>query len=233
MKVLKCLALLTLVVALVGTLTSCGSVHPLAVLADDGRPTNGIALLIDVSGSYDNARPAAVELADRKLVDELNEGDCLAALKIGAQGFSDGEILADCLSASDKPIDSANVFRNRSKKVEWKNKIRNISSMKSERKSDIEGSLANASLLLRGLKSDQKWLIVFSDLKKNIEIKMPDGETLKNVTVRVYCFPKDGLTPSDYLRQTELWTSYFKRHGASDVRFYSIAETRLKTKLLE
>ena len=232
MKVLKCLALLTLVVALVGTLTSCGSVHPLAVLADDGRPTNGIVLLIDVSGSYDNARPAAVELADRKLVDELDEGDCVAALKVGARGFTDREIFADCLSASDKPIDSANVFRNRSKKDEWRNKIRHISLMKSEGGTDIEGSLASAAILLQSLKSDQKWLIVFSDLKNNIEIKMPAGEMLKNVAVRVYCFPKDGFTPSDYFRRIELWTKYFKRHGVSDVRFYSIAETKLKTKLL-
>lgn len=229
-----CFILFALLVVLLGH-SACRNMSqtPQPGAGEDERlPSRGVVVGVDITGSYEKTRPAAFGIIRDSLIPQLQEGDCLTVIPIAGRSFTDSEIVADCLPATDRPLDASNAVKVREKRAEWQKKIEAFSPT-TETITDIYGGVSSAGLVLNR-QFDEKWLLIFSDLLDNQAIHLGDQpELLKGVRVRVYAIPKDGTTPVEYARRLAHWDAVFRRHGADDIRYFGVAETRLLHNLLQ
>jgi hypothetical protein len=190
---------------------------------------------LDKTGSYDIAA-AGREQAARLVVASAGPGDTWFFRWIERDSYSVKAAIFT-LRLPFLPQKSENPFDRRSRAA-WQMKMASINNLKqqaaqrlialqpepgsSTQMTDIWGFLAKASeLIANGPDGREKAIVMASDLKDNMELRVPLN--LKGVYVVVLAFQSGRQDEAQ--RNREFWANAFKDSGASFVRFLDPSES--------
>ncbi len=175
-------------------------------------PTNtGVYLLLDTSGTY----RAELEKAQHVILftlSRLASSDSFAVASIDTGSFSEKDIVAKA-TFDDRPT-TANLqkraFAGRVKEF--------VTATRSSSHTDITGGLLQAIEFLNEKGSGRKAILIFSDLKEDLEDgyvrDVPlDFKGFEVVALNVTKLRSDNYDPREYLNRVEAWRSRVERAG--------------------
>lgn len=202
--------LITVIVTLLGSilLSSCKSSHDRA---------RDIYVLVDVSGSYFKHSERSFRRL-RALLPELKSGDRLTVTKVDDCSVGDeAEWMSE--EVSYNPLEKGDDIRFIAKEL-----LRFQKSLRSSTYTDITGAFLRASWYFQRSRSQNKILIIFSDLKEDTAPNCSrDGAItldLERVTVLfadVAISDADSRAPELYMRNIAFWRERLLASGAQQV----------------
>lgn len=176
-------------------------------------PRRGVYMLIDTSGTYTQEIDKAQQIISYLLA-SLNPGDSLAVARIDTASFNEKDIVAKA-SFDDRPS-VANQQKRRF--VEEVQKF--VKNAKPSAYTDITGGLLQAVEWLGEKQTDQKIIIVFSDMKEDLpegyirDIALP-MVGFEVVAVNVTKLRSDNIDPREYLDRLAEWEKRIKDGGGT------------------
>ncbi len=181
--------------------------------AEEGPQNRGVYLLMDTSGTYTNELDNAQQLINVILV-RLDPGDSFAVGRIDTGSFSEKDIVAK-VTFDDRPSQA------NQQKRHFRDSVDNfVKSVKSSKFTDISGGVLQAIEYLNEKGTDQKHILIFSDLKE----ELPNGyirdiplqlEGYDIVALNVTKLRSDNVDPREYLDRLEDWQRRVEEGGGT------------------
>ena len=185
------------VICLIGLLT--------AGCADSQSRTTGIYMLVDTSGTYALELKKAQSIINY-LLGTLQPNDTLAVASIDTGSFSEKDIIAKVT------FDQRPSVANNQKRAFQQTIDEFVTNVKSSPFTDISGGILQAIEYLNEVKSGQKYILVFSDLKeelakgyvRDIPFQLSGFSV---VALNVTKLRQDIRDPKKYLGRVDQWRS--------------------------
>jgi len=185
-----------------------------AVLASCGQqgPHNtGVYMLLDTSGTY-REELAKAEQIIRYTLSRLGETDTFAVARIDTGSFSEKDIIAKA-SFDDRPS-----AVNRQKRVFAQQIADFVNSASSSPYTDISGGILQAVEYLNEKGTGNKTILIFSDLKEDLEegyVRDFDLELngFDVIALNVTKLRSDNIDPREYLTRLEEWQGRVEKAG--------------------
>jgi hypothetical protein len=186
----------------------------LAVLASCGQhgPQNtGVYMLLDTSGTY-REELAKAEQIIRYTLSRLGETDTFAVARIDTGSFSEKDIIAKA-SFDDRPS-----AVNRQKRVFAQQIADFVQNANSSPYTDISGGILQAVEYLNEKGPGHKTILIFSDLKEDLEegyVREFDLELsgFDVIALNVTKLRSDNIDPREYLGRLEDWQGRVEKAG--------------------
>lgn len=176
-------------------------------------------LLIDITGSFNKWRPAAVD-AGRRVIAGLRAGDCLVVRTIGSRSFDDAALPVVRLPISNRPIDPAMQRRVAQLKAQAMTRLEAVRHMPPAGFTDIWGAVLAAGETLAAVQVGDRSLLIYSDLEDNVGLKANSVPLrLDGVRVTAAFIPRQG-DPAAFRRRIGRWATAFQEAGAASVFLY-------------
>jgi hypothetical protein len=186
------------------TLTGC---------AEPGQRNTGVYLLLDTSGTYREELEKAEQIINYTL-SRLDAFDSFAVARIDTGSFSEKDIVAK-VTFDDRPS-AANV-----QKREFAATVGGfLDRVESSRYTDITGGLLQAVEYLNEKEPGRKTILIFSDLKEDLEsgyirdfaVPLAGVEV---IALNVTKLRSDNVDPREYLDRLEAWRARVESEGGT------------------
>ncbi|MEY8205659.1 MAG: VWA domain-containing protein [Bermanella sp.] len=185
-----------------------------ALLAcSEQKPTTGLYLLLDTSGTYTKELKKAQQIIHYYLAN-LAPGDSFAVARIDSGSFSEQDIIAK-VTFDHRPSRA-----NEQKRVFSQSIQHFIETVKSSAYTDINGGLLQASEYLNETQVSRKIVMIFSDLqeelpkgyKRDFDLALTDFEV---VALNVTKLSSDNRDPRQYMQRLDDWQRRIELSGAT------------------
>ena len=185
-----------------------------ALVASCGQPgpqNSGVYMLLDTSGTY-REELAKAEQIIRYTLSRLGETDTFAVARIDTGSFSEKDIIAKA-SFDDRPS-----AVNRQKRVFAQQVADFVESASSSPYTDISGGILQAVEYLNEKGTGHKTILIFSDLKEDLEdgyVRDFDLELggFDVIALNVTKLRSDNIDPREYLTRLEAWQGRVEKAG--------------------
>ena len=189
-------------------------VMTIAVLASCGQqgPQNsGVYMLLDTSGTYREELVKAEQII-RYTLSRLGETDTFAVARIDTGSFSEKDIIAKA-SFDDRPS-----AVNRQKRAFAQQVAEFVESASSSPYTDISGGMLQAVEYLNEKGTGNKTILIFSDLKEDLEEGYVREFELQLagfdvIALNVTKLRSDNIDPREYLTRLEDWRGRVEKAG--------------------
>lgn len=184
-------------------LVSCGGAS--------GPRNTGVYMLIDTSGTYREEIDKAEQII-RYALTRLDATDSFAVARIDTGSFSEKDIVAK-ITFDDRPS-----TMNRQKRLFAEQVREFVNDSSSSPYTDITGGLLQAVEFLNEKKPAAKTVLIFSDLKEELEdgyirdIEF-DLDGFEVVALNVTKLRSDNVDPREYLARLEQWQTRVEKSG--------------------
>ena len=190
------------IAALCAILVSCG---------EQGPQNDGVYMLLDTSGTYREELNKAEQII-RFTLSRLDATDTFAVARIDTGSFSEKDIIAKA-SFDDRPS-----AVNRQKRVFAQQVADFVSSAESAPYTDITGGMLQAVEYLNEKGTGHKTILIFSDLKEDLEagyVRDIDLELggFDVIALNVTKLRTDNIDPREYLGRLEAWQGRVEKAG--------------------
>lgn len=187
------------------------SLITLLAACTEHKPTTGLYLLLDTSGTYTKELKKAQQIIHYYLA-ELEPGDSFAVARIDSGSFSESDIIAK-VTFDHRPSRA-----NEQKRIFSATIAKFIDTVKSSAYTDISGGLLLAKEYLEETKADKKYIMVFSDMqeelpkdyKRDFAIELPDYEV---IALNVTKLRSDNQDPAQYMQRLKDWQQKIEQSG--------------------
>ena len=191
-----------LVIVLCALLASCGQ---------QGPRNSGVYMLLDTSGTYRKELVKAEQII-RYTLSRLGETDTFAVARIDTGSFSEKDIIAKA-SFDDRPS-----AVNRQKRAFAQQVADFVNSADSSPYTDISGGILQAVEYLNEKGTGHKTILIFSDLKEDLEegyVREFDLELagFDVIALNVTKLRSDNIDPREYLGRLEAWQGRVEKAG--------------------
>lgn len=185
----------------------------LAACADHGPRGTGVYLLLDTSGTYREELDKAEQIIHYTL-SRLDAFDSFAVARIDTGSFSERDIVAR-VTFEDRPS-AANL-----QKRQFAETVSTfLGSAESSRYTDITGGLLQAVEYLDEKAPRKKTILIFSDLKEDLEsgyvrdLDIP-LQGVEVIALNVTKLRSDNIDPREYLSRLEAWRERVEAGGGT------------------
>ncbi len=176
------------------------------------KPTTGLYLLLDTSGTYTKELKKAQQIIHYYLAN-LEPGDSFAVARIDSGSFSEKDIVAK-VTFDHRPSRA-----NEQKRIFAQSIQHFIETIKSSAYTDINGGLLQASQYLNETNASRKIVMIFSDMleelpkgfKRDFDLPLTDFEV---VALNVTKLKSDNRDPKEYLGRLTHWQKRIELSGA-------------------
>jgi len=177
------------------------------------KPSTGVYLLLDTSGTYTKELKKAQQVIHYYL-GNLNPGDSFAVARIDSGSFSEKDIIA-------KATFDLRPSRANEQKRAFADTINTfVNSVESSAYTDISGGMLQASEYLSEVGAQRKIILVFSDLKEELPkgykrdftLSLPEYEV---IALNVTKLRSDNRDPKEYMERMSKWKTKVETGGAS------------------
>jgi len=190
-------------VSVISTLAAC----------TEQKPTTGLYLLLDTSGTYTKELKKAQQIIHYYLAN-LEPGDSFAVARIDSGSFSEKDIVAK-VTFDHRPSRA-----NEQKRIFAQSIQHFIETVKSSAYTDINGGLLQASEYLNETQVSRKIVMIFSDLleelpkgfKRDFDLPLTDFEV---VALNVTKLSSDNRDPKLYMKRLDYWQKRMELSGAT------------------
>lgn len=190
-------------VVMLGLLASCSG--------DNSPATRGVYMLMDTSGTYTQELDQAKRVINFVLSD-LKPGDSFAVARIDTGSFSEKDIVAK-VTFDERPSVS-----NEQKRIFQTRIAKFLGKVKGSTYTDITGGLLQATEYLNESAAGHKTILVFSDLKEDLDggyvrdipLTLSD---CKVVALNVTKLRSDNIDPRQYLDRLGSWKQRVESGG--------------------
>ena len=173
--------------------------------------TRGVYMLVDTSGTYTKELEKAETIISFVLA-KLNPGDSFALARINTGSFTEKDIVAK-VSFDDRPS-----MANTQKRRFHETIDRFIKGVKSSAYTDVTGGLLQADEYLNEKNPGHKTILIFSDLKeeldkgyvRDIPLHLQDVDV---VALNVTKLRSDNFDPREYMARLEMWRKRVEAGG--------------------
>jgi hypothetical protein len=191
-----------ILVATLAVLASCGQ---------QGPQNSGVYMLLDTSGTY-REELAKAEQIIRYTLSRLGETDTFAVARIDTGSFSEKDIIAKA-SFDDRPS-----AVNRQKRAFAQQVAQFVESASSSPYTDISGGMLQAVEYLNEKGTGNKTILIFSDLKEDLEEGYVREFELQLagfdvIALNVTKLRSDNIDPREYLSRLEDWRGRVEKAG--------------------
>lgn len=175
--------------------------------------TRGVYMLMDTSGTYTKELKQAQRVINF-ILSNLNPGDTFAVARVDTGSFSEKDIVAK-VSFEDRPS-----MANQQKRV-FRDKIdRFVKNVKGSAHTDITGGMLQAIEFLNEAGAGHNLILVFSDLKEDLEKGYIRDIPLQLngvsvVALNVTKLRSDNIDPREYLDRMADWQEKVESGGGS------------------
>ena len=196
----------SLIIILSIVVVSCGGESPT-------KPGHGVYMLIDTSGTYTKELKKAQQIINVALA-KMYPGDTFAVARIDTGSFSEKDIIAK-VTFDERPS-----MANTQKRV-FKEKIDNfVKGVQPAKYTDITGGILLATEFLNEKDPGKKTILIFSDLKEELEqgYNRNIALDLKNfdvVAINVTKLLSDNINPEEYLKRLDRWQTRITTGGGN------------------
>ena len=175
------------------------------------KPTTGLYLLLDTSGTYTKELKKAQQIIHYYLA-QLEPGDSFAVARIDSGSFSETDIIAK-VTFDHRPSRA-----NEQKRIFSATISKFIETVQSSAYTDISGGLLLAKEYLNEIGSDKKYIMIFSDMqeelpkgyKRDFELNLPDYEV---IALNVTKLRSDNQDPTQYMQRLKDWQQRVEQSG--------------------
>ena len=179
--------------------------------SEQGPQNSGVYMLLDTSGTYREELNKAEQII-RFTLSRLDATDTFAVARIDTGSFSEKDIIAKA-SFDDRPS-----AVNRQKRVFAQQIADFVSSAESAPYTDITGGLLQAVEYLNEKGTGHKTILIFSDLKEDLEagyVRDIDLELggFDVIALNVTKLRTDNIDPREYLGRLEAWQGRVEKAG--------------------
>ena len=183
----------------------------LASCGQQGPSNTGVYMLLDTSGTYREELVKAEQII-RYTLSHLGETDTFAVARIDTGSFSEKDIIAKA-SFDDRPS-----AVNRQKRVFAQQIADFVESANSSPYTDISGGILQAVEYLNEKGTGNKTILIFSDLKEDLEegyVRDFDLELngFDVIALNVTKLRSDNIDPREYLTRLEEWQGRVEKAG--------------------
>ena len=183
----------------------------LASCGEQGPRNTGVYMLLDTSGTYREELVKAEQII-RYTLSHLGETDTFAVARIDTGSFSEKDIIAKA-SFDDRPS-----AVNRQKRVFAQQIADFVNSASSSPYTDISGGILQAVEYLNEKGTGNKTILIFSDLKEDLEegyVRDFDLELngFDVIALNVTKLRSDNIDPREYLTRLEEWQGRVEKAG--------------------
>ncbi len=183
----------------------------LASCGQQGPRNTGVYMLLDNAGTY-REELAKAEQIIRYTLSHLGETDTFAVARIDTGSFSEKDIIAKA-SFDDRPS-----AVNRQKRVFAQQIADFVESANSSPYTDISGGILQAVEYLNEKGTGNKTILIFSDLKEDLEegyVRDFDLELhgFDVIALNVTKLRSDNIDPREYLTRLEEWQGRVEKAG--------------------
>jgi hypothetical protein len=174
---------------------------------------HGVYMLIDTSGTYTKEIDKAHRIVNFILA-KMQPGDSFAVARIDTGSFSEKDIIAK-VTFDNRPSTT-----NHQKRF-FKEEVDDfVARVKPASYTDITGGILQATEFLNEKKPGRKTILVFSDLKEDLEKGyVRDIEFSLNgfdvVALNVTKLKTDNINPQEYINRLEMWQARVEAGGGS------------------
>ncbi|MEM9404169.1 MAG: VWA domain-containing protein [Pseudomonadota bacterium] len=180
--------------------------------SNERQPGNsGVYMLLDTSGTYANELEKAEQII-RYTLSRLDATDVFAVARIDTGSFSEKDIVAKA-SFDDRPS-----AVNRQKRA-FAEQVRSfVASVESSPYTDITGGVLQAVEFLNEKGTGQKTILIFSDLKEDLEEGYVrdidiDLDGFEVIALNVTKLRSDNIDPREYMGRLEQWQGRVETTG--------------------
>jgi hypothetical protein len=175
------------------------------------QTNKGVYMLLDTSGTY-RAELEKAEQIIRYTLSHLDASDSFAVARIDTGSFSEKDIVAK-MSFDDRPSTI-----NRQKRVFAEQVSRFVTGTQSSPYTDITGGLLQAVEFLNEKGTGQKTILIFSDLKEDLEDGYVrdiafDLDGFEVIALNVTKLRSDNVDPREYLTRLSEWQTRVEKSG--------------------
>ena len=175
----------------------------LAACADKGPYTQGVYMLLDTSGTYTKELVQAQRVINYAL-SQLKPGDTFAIARVDTGSFSEKDIIYK-QTFDDRPSMSNQQKRRFREKID-----EFVKNVKPSQYTDITGGILQAVEFLNERKTRTKTIIIFSDLKEEIQKGYVrdiafELDGFRVVALNVTKLRSDNIDPREYMTRVENW----------------------------
>ena len=183
----------------------------LASCGQQGPQNSGVYMLLDTSGTYREELVKAEQII-RYTLSRLGETDTFAVARIDTGSFSEKDIIAKA-SFDDRPS-----AVNRQKRAFAQQIADFVNSADSSPYTDISGGILQAVEYLNEKGTGHKTILIFSDLKEDLEegyVREFDLELagFDVIALNVTKLRSDNIDPREYLGRLEAWQGRVEKAG--------------------
>lgn len=179
----------------------------------ENKPTTGVYMLLDTSGTYTKELKKAQQIIHYYLAN-LNPGDSFAVARIDSGSFSEKDIIAKVT------FDRRPSRANEQKRLFATTIADFIDGVKSSAYTDINGGLLLASEYLNETQANRKVVMVFSDMqeelpkgyKRDFNLSLNDYEV---VALNVTKLRTDNQDPKQYMDRMAKWQLRVEESGGT------------------
>jgi hypothetical protein len=178
---------------------------------EQGPRNDGVYMLLDTSGTYREELNKAEQII-RFTLSRLDATDTFAVARIDTGSFSEKDIIAKA-SFDDRPS-----AVNRQKRVFAQQVADFVENAQSAPFTDISGGILQAVEYLNEKGTGQKTILIFSDLKEDLEegyVRDIDFELngFDVIALNVTKLRSDNMDPREYLGRLEEWQGRVEKAG--------------------
>jgi len=182
-----------------------------ASCGQQGPQNTGVYMLLDTSGTYREELVKAEQII-RYTLSRLGETDTFAVARIDTGSFSEKDIVAKA-SFDDRPS-----AVNRQKRAFAQQVAEFVKSSSSSPYTDISGGILQAVEYLNEKGTGHKTILIFSDLKEDLEegyVREFDLELsgFDVIALNVTKLRSDNIDPREYLTRLEAWQGRVEKAG--------------------
>ncbi len=182
-----------------------------ASCSQQGPQNTGVYMLLDTSGTYREELDKAEQII-RYTLSRLGETDTFAVARIDTGSFSEKDIIAKA-SFDDRPS-----AVNRQKRVFAQQVADFVEGANSAPYTDISGGILQAVEYLNEKGTGHKTILIFSDLKEDLEegyVREFDLELggFEVIALNVTKLRSDNIDPREYLGRLENWQGRVEKAG--------------------
>lgn len=184
-----------------------------ASCVDTQSKSTGVYMLMDTSGTYATELKKAQAIINY-LLGTLQPGDSLAVARIDTGSFSEKDIIAK-VTFDKRPSTANNQKRSFQQKVDDF-----VSSVKGSPYTDISGGILQAVEYLNETGAGKKYILVFSDLKEDLQEGMIRDfpitmDRVRVVALNVTKLRSDNIDPREYMGRLEDWKKKVEDGGGT------------------
>jgi len=175
----------------------------LAACGNNTKPGHGVYMLIDTSGTYTEELVKAQQIINVTL-SKLYPGDSFAVARIDTGSFSEKDIVAK-VTFDDRPSTA-----NHQKRLFKEEIDKFVKTVQPAKYTDITGGILQATEYLNEKDSGKKTILIFSDLKeeldkgynRDIDLEL---KGFRVVAVNVTKLRSDNYDPKEYMNRMDNW----------------------------